>query len=366
MQVFSALVGGVAHDYNNLLSIFHGYTEILQMGIDPGNPLQQYLTEMMGAVERAKTLTAQLLNFSRATVSAPRELRVEKLVRDFHKMLRRMAPENIELVTELEEESGWVMADPRQIETLLSNLVLNACEAMPQGGRLCIELRDAVVAPGSRPAQEGLAPGSYLRLAVSDTGVGIPKDLIRRIFEPSFTSKPPSCNLGLGLFLSSEIVEQSGGKILVESTPGQGSTFEAFLRQIPPPQEPEAKPLPEVSFGKGENILIVEDDGPARKTLATMVSQLGYQAICAANGDEALGVLERKNEIRLVIADMVMPLLGGIRMAEIMRQRWPEIKIILTSGYAVEPPNKTMVEVFLPKPIPRGALIQNIRKLLDA
>ena len=367
MQVFGALVGGVAHDYNNLLSIFHGYTEILQMELDPANPLQAYLTEMVGAVERAKTLTSQLLNFSRAAASAPRALRLDRVVLEFHKMLRRMVGENIELVTELEEECGWVMADPRQIETLLTNLVVNGCEAMPQGGRLCIALKDAVVAPASRQAKAGLKPGRYLLLTVNDTGIGIKEELLARIFEPGFTTKPQGRNSGLGLFLCTEIVEQNGGKILVESFPNQGSTFAIFLPQIEPPAQ-EAPAKQEVFAGKGEKILVVEDDTPARKSLAAIVRRLGFQALCAANGDEAPRILEAEPEIRLVIADIVMPLLGGVEMAAIVRQRWPGIKIILTSGYAFEPPNETIAEyaVFLPKPIPRGALIHNIRKLLDA
>ncbi|MEI6562318.1 MAG: ATP-binding protein [Verrucomicrobiota bacterium] len=369
MQVFGALVGGVAHDFNNVLSIFHGYTEILQMELPEESPLQAYLTEMTAAVERAKTLTGQLSNFSRATTSAPRVLRLESVVQEFRKMLRRMISENVELVILLGEESGWVMADPRQMESLLTNLVVNACEAMPQGGRLSIEIKDAVVTPASRPAEAGLAPGAYVRLAVSDTGIGMEQDLIARIFEPEFTTKPKGRNTGLGLFLCAGIVEQSGGRILVESAPGKGSTFAVYLPALPSPvQEDLEEALPtEVFSGKGEKILIVEDDAPVRKSLALAVRRLGFQVLSAANGDEALRILEGEREIRLVIADIVMPLLSGIEMAEIVHRRWPGIKIILTSGYTVEAPTEASAEytAFLPKPLPRGALIQTIRKLLD-
>ena len=363
-------MGGVAHDFNNVLSIFHGYTEILQMELPGDSPLQAYLTEMTAAVERAKTLTGQLSNFSRATTSAPRALRLERVVQEFRKMLRRMISENVELAILVGEESGWVLADPRQMESLLTNLVVNACEAMPKGGRLSIEIKDAVVTPGSRPAEAGLAPGAYVQLAVSDSGIGMEQDLIARIFEPGFTTKAEGRNTGLGLFLCAGIVESSGGKILVESTPGQGSTFAVYLPLLaaPPQEEPEVA-IPTVgSFGKGEKILIVEDDVPMRKSLVTAVRRLGFQVLSAANGDEALRILEGEREIRLVIADIVMPLLSGIEMAEIVHRRWPEIKIILTSGYTVEVSADAIAEytVFLPKPPPRGALIQNIRKLLDA
>ena len=365
MQVFGALVGGVAHDFNNVLSIFHGYTEILQMELAADSPLQEHLTEMLGAVERAKTLTAQLSNFSRATTSAPRALRLESVLLDFRKMLRRMIRENIELVTLVEEEGGWVMADPRQIESLLTNLVVNACEAMPQGGRLSIELKDEMV---TRP-KAGLKPGAYVRLAVSDTGIGMEEEFAARIFEPGVSTKPGGRSTGLGLFFCAGIVEQSGGKMFVESAPGKGSTFEVYLPKAPPPrpEEPTGPVRGEVFSGKGEKILIVEDDAPLRKSLVTTVRRLGFQALCAANGDEALRILEGEREIRLVIADMVMPLLSGTEMAEVVHQRWPGIKIILTSGYSVEVPAESLAEnaAFLPKPIPRGALIQNIRKLLN-
>jgi two-component system, cell cycle sensor histidine kinase and response regulator CckA len=365
MQVFGSLVGGVAHDFNNLLSIFQGYTEILQMEMDAESPLQEHLNEMLGAVERAKTLTSQLLNFSRATASAPKPILLRTVLVEFHKMLRRLIGENIELVLELEEECGWVMADPRQIESLMTNLVVNACEAMPQVGRLCIALENAVIKSG----KDGLEPGDYVRLAVSDTGIGMENDLVRQIFEPGFTTKTPGRNIGLGLFLCAEIAQQNSAKILVESTPGKGSTFSVFFPRLSSPSQATPKPLEKKDFAaiKAE-ILIVEDDAPTRKSFLTLVRRLGIEARCASNGDEALRILEANPKIRLVIADIVMPLLGGIEMATIMRKRWPGTKLILTSGYSSEPPSEAVAEhaVFLPKPIPPGVLIQNIRNLLDA
>jgi len=369
MQVFGELVGGVAHDFNNLLSIFHGYTEILQTELAPDNPLQEYLSEMTAAVERAKTLTSQLLNFSRTTPSAPRALRLESVLLEFRKMLRRMIGEKIELVLEMEDACGWVMADPREIETLLTNLVVNACEAMPQGGRLSLELTDVVIARTSRRIKAGLAPGAYVQLAIRDTGVGMEQDLLPRIFEQGFTTKPPGRNTGLGLAVGTGIVEHSGGKIFAESTPGKGSTFTVFLPRLqsPPPEKPLQKQK-EVFSGKGENILIVEDDAPVRKNLAARMRRLGYRALCAANGDAALRILETEREIRLVIADIIMPLMGGVELAEIIRQRWPGTKIALTSGYVFDPPTDTIsnYDAFLPKPISSGALIHNLRNLLDA
>ena len=360
-------MGGVAHDFNNLLSIFHGYTEILQMEIAPGSPLQNHLNEMRAAVERAKTLTSQLLNFSRTTESAPRILRLEGVLLEFRKMMKRLIGENIELVLVMEEECGWVLADPRQIETLLINLVVNACEAMPEGGRLSIELRNVVVARTHCRVKAGLEPGPYVQIAVSDTGVGMEKDLIHRIFERGFTTRHLGRNSGLGLSVCTEIVEQRGGKIFAQSTPGKGSMFAVFLPRLPSPLQGEPEPN-EVFSGKGEKILIVEDDAPVRKSLAARVRRLGCRPLCAANGDEALRILAMESEIRLVIADIIMPLMGGIELAGIVRQRWPGTKFALTSGYVFEPPTDTISNdtAFLPKPISRGALIHNLRKLLNA
>ena len=368
-QVSGELVGGVAHDFNNLLSIFHGYTEILQTELAPEDPLQEYLHEMAVAVERAKTLTSQLLNFSRPTPSAPRAVRLENVLLEFRKMLRRMAGEDIELVLATEDSRGWIMADPRRIETVLAHLVANACQAMPQGGRLSLELADVALARTSRWVQAGLKPGAYVQIAVRDTGIGMEQDLLGCIFEPGFTTKPKESSSGLGLAVCTEIVEQSGGKIFVESSPGKGSTFMVLLPQLPtPPSEAPHQKRKEVFSGNGEKILIVEDDAPGRKKLVESVRRLGFQALCAANGEEALRILEAQGEIRLVIADVIMPLLGGVELAGLVRQRWPGTKVVLTSGYVFESPTDTIFNntPFLPKPISRSDLIHTFRKILDA
>lgn len=344
------LVGGVAHDFNNLLSIFHGYTEILQTELAPGDPLQEYLGEMMAAVERAKTLTSQLLNFSRPIQSAPRPLRVESVLLEFRKMLRRMVGEHIELVLTLEEECGWVMADPRQIETVLTQLVGNACKAMPGGGRLSIELCEIALSPASRHVKAGLAAGPYVQIAVRDTSA--------------------EAKNAVDLGICTRIVEQTGGKIITENLPGRrGRTFAILLPRLPaPPEEKPRRTTPEVFLGKGELILIVEDDARVRKSLADRVRQLGCQALCAGSGDEALRILEAQDEIRLVITDIIMPILGGVELSEIVRRRWPAIKLVLTSGYAFDPPKNIISHSipFLPKPISTGALTHTFLNLLNA
>jgi len=368
MQVFGELAGGVAHDFNNLLTIFHGYTEILQAGTKPGDPHQEYLSEMAHAVERAKALTSQLLNFSSKKPGTLEALRLGAVVMDFYKMLRRIIGENIELVTDIPEKGGWVMADPRQLETVLVNLVVNACQAMPKRGRLSIVVAETVLAPGDRRVRAGWKPGPYVQMTVSDNGIGMNKAFLKRIF-----AQEPGC----GLSICSGIVEQSGGKIAAESAPGKGSKFKVFLPRIAPPTSiglgnasAVSSKNAAVSFGKGKKILIVEDDIPVRKTLASLVRGFGCRVFCAANGDEALRILERERKIRLVITDMIMPLMGGIELVELIRYRWPGAKILLTSGYTFELPEiidpKITSTVFLPKPLSRGVLAAKLRELLDA
>jgi len=358
MEVFGKLTSGIAHDFNNLLTVFHGYTELLQAGILPNDPRTEFLEEMVGAVERAKTLTAQLLNFSRIRTDAPRPVRLAGVLPEFYKMLRRIIGENIELVTEIDEKSGWVMADPRQIEVVIINLVVNACEAMPKGGRLAIELAKR---------------GRYVQIVISDSGIGMEKAVLSRILKPTVSKNSPSQLPGLGLPTCLQIIEHCGGKITAESTPGKGTTFRISLPRIEPPSKEDADnnaPFQGTSLsGKGEKVLIVEDDSSVQATVAAMARGLGYHVVCAANGNEALRILKREHEIRLVICDLVMPLMGGSELAEAIRRHWPGLRILLTSGYASASPltitQKLNNTAFLPKPLSRGVLAGKLRELLD-
>jgi len=325
----------------------------------PEDPRHVYLEEMASAVERAKELTSQLMNFCQKKQDSPMAIRLGGVLLDFRKMLRRIIGENIELVTNIEEDSGWVMVNPRQIETVVLNLVVNACEAMPHGGRLSIDL---------------VEQARFLQIVVSDTGVGMEKTFLDRIFKPTGTSGAQESAPVLGLPTCLAIVEQIGGKITAKSTPGKGSTFRISLPRIASPITDGPKgALPKknaVSSGNGEKILIVEDDASAQGTVAALVRGMGYHVICAANGDEAQRILERKSEIRLVICDIVMPLMGGTELTKVIHHRWPGVKILLTSGYASAPFEKSPPilnhTAFLPKPLSRGVLAGKIRELLNA
>lgn len=373
LRVFGAFAGGVAHDFNNLLTIFHGYTEILQMGIAADDPRQAYLGEMARAVERARALTTQILDFNRKKQDVPVPLSLGTFLLGFRKMLRRIVGEEIELSLQMEEGNGWAVAAPGAVESLLLNLVANACEAMPRGGRLLLELDEIVLARSDRRVRAGWKPGPYVRISVHDTGAGIPKGDLQRIFDPGFTTHPEREAPGLGLPVCAAIAEESGGRLTAKSVAGKGSVFCLFLPRIAPPprKEPPAAAVLKAptAFGKGRKVLVVEDDVSVNRMLATMVRQLGFQPLCAANGEEALALLEGKPGIRLLIADLVMPLMGGSALAEIVHKRWPRVGILLISGYTLESPQPTILQgftpLFLPKPLAIGALARKLREILN-
>ncbi len=371
LRVFGEFAGGVAHDFNNLLTIFHGYTEMLQAGIAADDPRQEYLGEMVGAVERARALTTQILHFNRKKETPPSPLPLGTLLLSFRRMLRRIAGEKIELTVHAEEGSGWTVVASGLVESLLLNLAANACEAMPGGGCLSLELDEIVLSSSDRRVRAGWKPGPYVRVSVRDTGAGIPKGGLKRIFEPGFTTHPEREAPGMGLSLCAAIAEESGGKLTVESVPGKGSVFRLFLPRIQPsPREklPARREAP-AAFGKGKKVLVVDDDAPVRKAVAAMVRRLGFRPLCAAHGEEALRMLEREPGIRLLIADLVMPLMGGGALAETVRERWPRVGVLLISGYTLEPPGAPVFParspLFLPKPLAFGALARKLRELLN-
>ncbi len=374
MEVFGRLAGGIAHDFNNLLTVFSGYTELLISEFSDSHPHREYLDEMQRAAERAAALTSQLLAFGRLQRSAPREVNLGDLLMELKKMLRRLIGEDIELVISVAEELGSVYADPRQLETVLINLIVNARDAMPHGGRLSIEAANSVLRPeGQRSEAVNLKPGAYVVLSVADTGIGIEASLCRRIFEPFFTTKAPGEGTGLGLSTCYGIVEQCGGSMTVASTPGKGSTFRIYLPRsksvaVAGRSDGSSKRPARLPRGNGETILLVEDDPAVQKIYSTILRRLGYTVICGSNGDEALRIAGQHPEIRLVITDVVMPLMSGTDLAEELRHLLPKTKIVLTSGYlseSIESADSTRRTPFLPKPLTRDILASTLRDLLE-
>ena len=253
-----------------------------------------------------------------------------------------------------EEESGWVLADPRQMEAVVLNLVVNACQAMPRGGRLSLRLEETA---------------SVVCLTVSDTGTGMEQTVLERIFEPGFTTRPEGCGSGRGLSTCAAILTEHGGGISAKSKPGKGSSFHVWLPRVQPRRE-SAEEAGEAAVldGGGRRVLVVDDDFCVQECVAGMVRRLGFEPVCASNGEQARRILEREREIALVIADVVMPLMGGTELAEIVHRQWPGTKILLTSGYLFEPPaaNHTILTspAFLPKPLSFRLLVPKIRELL--
>ena len=370
MEAFGRLAGGVAHDFNNLLTVFAGYTEMLDSEMAPADPRRDYLNEMRRAGERASSLTSQLLAFSRMQYFSPRSIDLGHVVLEMRKMMRRLIGEDIELVTDLAEDLGSVMTDPRQIETVLINLAVNARDAMPRGGRLLLETANVQIRPNDRRVLAGWKPGSYVQIAVTDTGCGMDEAVRNRIFEPFFTTKEPGHGTGLGLSTCYGIVQQSAGQITVESTPGKGTTFRIFLPRIrKAPGKAKPEPQAAIPRGAGETVLLVDDDAAVKKIHSTLLKSLGYEVLNASNGEEALRVAGNHLQIRLVITDMVMPLMNGTDLAGAIRDVLPQAKVLLTSGYASEPDlvsGGAARTRFLPKPLTRNILAHTLRELLDA
>jgi len=373
MDAFGRLAGGIAHDFNNLLTVFSGYTDLLLAELTGHDPRREYLVEMQRAAERASSLTSQLLAFSRMQRSTPRIVHLGEVLDDLQKMLRRLIGEDLKLETGVADGLWPVFVDPRQLETVLINLAVNARDAMPHGGRLSIGISNAQVRSTDRRVRAGWKPGAYVQLAVSDTGIGMDPALCARIFEPFFTTKAPGQGTGLGLATCYGIVEQSGGRIFVESTPGQGSTFRIYLpraaRTAEKTERRTGRRRHEVPPGKGETVLLVEDDPAVRKIYGATLRQLGYKTLCGCDGNEALEIAVRHPEIRVVITDLVMPRMNGADLAEELRQIRPDAKVVLISGYVSHPAETPAAlpprNAFLPKPLSRDILARKLRELLE-
>ncbi len=336
LEALGRLAGGVAHDFNNLLTAILGYCELVGTQMSRDGRHYSEVEEISRAGRRAADLVRQLLAFSRRHVFQPRHVRLNEVVGEMEQMLRRLIRADIELVTVLDPELHGVVADPGQIEQVITNLVVNARDAMPRGGTLTITTRNADLDDRFARGHPPLEPGGHVCLEVRDSGEGIDAELRESIFEPFFTTKGVGQGTGLGLSVVYGIVEQSGGHILVESEPGCGSTFSVYLprarasageRSPGPPPEPDA-------LGGEETILLVEDEALVRHLAAQILSGHGYRILNAADGRQALDIAASfEGRIDLLLTDVVMPeLLGPGLAAETLELR-PEIKVLFMSGY---------------------------------
>jgi PAS domain S-box-containing protein len=380
MGVIGQLASGVAHDFNNILGVIMGYGDMITSELDPDSPLRKCTEEIRHATERAAGLTRQLLIFSRKQTVQPVVLDLNDVVKDLNKILRRLIDENIEMTMVPGKQTGRVKADSGYVGQVLMNLVINARDAMPNGGKLTIATNNVTldenysptgVIPGL-PAEASAKAGDYVMLSVSDTGTGMTEEVKAHMFETFFTTKPLGKGTGLGLATCQTIVQQSGGHIDVDSEVGKGTTFKIYFPRVEQPLDVAARPIPTGPLPHGtETLLIVEDDPSVRHLAAGVLEAQGYTVLRANNGQDALHVARehKGSPIRLVVTDVIMPLMGGKVMAEWLKTTYPGLKILFTSGYT----DDAIVQhgvlepgvVFLPKPYTLAVLARKVREMLD-
>jgi PAS domain S-box-containing protein len=373
MEAVGLLAGGVAHDFNNLLMLIQAHNERLRSGLVAESPAQRESQGIERAVSRAASLTNRLLAFSRRQVLQPQVMDLNEVLGEVAKMLDRLIEKNITLQVERAQNLWPVKADPGQIEQLIMNLAVNARDAMPQGGKLLVKTSNQEVAGVHPRLQDGVRPGRYVLLVVSDNGVGMDSETQAHMFEPFYTTKEPGKGTGLGLAIVYGVVKQLGGWTCVNSQRGQGTTFEIYLpraegTKVPAPVE---KILDLTTVPKGtETILLVEDEGGIRELASDFLQGRGYMVLTAMDGNEALRIAQgHEHLIHLLVTDIVMPNVGGKELSQRLRQVRPQIKVLFMSGYPDHPALAStelgVQSTVLQKPFSLDMLAHKVRDLLD-
>ncbi|HYA31941.1 MAG TPA: PAS domain S-box protein, partial [Thermodesulfovibrionales bacterium] len=371
MEAIGQLAGGVAHDFNNILTAIMGYAGMLQIKMDENNPLKEDVEEIISSAERASQLTQNLLAFSRKQALSPKPINLNEVVANVESLLLRIIGEDIELRITISEPDLTVMADKGQIEQVLMNLCTNARDAMPDGGTLTIETGRAEVGQEHLRKHGPGKPGVYARITVSDTGEGMDEKTRERIFEPFFTTKELGKGTGLGLALVYAIVKQNEGYIDVRSEPHKGSSFVISLPIIQSEVEKAKTVGTDLPTGGPETILLAEDDRDVRRLTKEVLEKFGYKVIEAQDGEEAVTTFrQHKETVRLLVFDVVMPKKNGLEAYEEIRKIRPEIAVLFTSGYtdkvAFKPGTLAERVYFSEKPISPRKLLHKVRELLDA
>ena len=370
MEAVGRLAGGIAHDFNNILSGIKGFAAVMAQDLPPSGRLYEEAMQILRAAERAETLTRHLLAFSRRQVMEPTVIALGAFVSGLMPLLRRLIGEDIELGT---DASGpdQVMADPTQLEQIILNLAVNARDAMPQGGRLQIDVSAVELDETMASQCVDCVPGPYVLMEVSDTGVGMDRATQARVFEPFFTTKPRGKGTGLGLATAYGIIKQSGGHITVSSELGKGTRFRIYLplssEAVTPVHESRR---PELTEPGTETVLVAEDDDLVRGLATHVLRRNGYEVLEAASGEEALALSDHHaGPIQLLVSDVVMPRMSGRVLADRLRQQRPELRVLLMSGH---PPDALLEhgvdnpeEALLEKPFGAGTLLERVRLMLD-
>lgn len=371
LESIGRLAGGIAHDFNNMLTAINGYSELTLRRLASDDPLRQNIEEIRKAGGRSAELTRQLLAFSRRQMLQPKVVDIDQVVLDTSLMLKRLIGEDVELITLVGKNVARIQADPGQLSQVLMNLVVNARDAMPDGGTITIETRNVNLDEQYARQHVSVRPGPYVMLSVSDTGIGMDAETKKQIFEPFFTTKEVGKGTGLGLSTVYGIVKQSNGNVWVYSELGKGTAFKIYLPQFEEPNSVSLEPQPAASFSWGsETILIVEDEDMVRSLSREVLESCGYTVIVASNGVEALTVCEQhKDQIHLLITDIVMPQMGGRELAEKLSVAYPKVRVLFTSGYTDDAiVRHGIIEDdanFIQKPFNLDDLARKVRELLD-
>jgi PAS domain S-box-containing protein len=335
MEAIGQLAGGIAHDFNNLLAVIQSYGQFLVQDIDTGDSKRGDVEQILFAAEAAAGLTRQLLAFSRQQVLKPEVLDPNAVIRELEKMLRRVIGEDMEYVAVLDPAIGRVRADAGQLQQILMNLVVNARDAMPRGGKLTLETGNVVLDDEYARLHEGVSAGEYVAISVTDTGTGMDAETQLRIFEPFFTTKVVGRGTGLGLSTVYGIVQQSGGHIWVYSEPGRGTTFRIYLPLVDEPTSGARRALPAEPVGGSETVLVVEDNEAVRMAISRILRRAGYDVLEAEGAADARAVCsDPRRVVHLLITDVVMPQVSGPDLAVELTALRPELKVLFMSGYS--------------------------------
>jgi CheY-like chemotaxis protein len=369
MEAIGRLAGGVAHDFNNLLTVITGYSERLQSSLAEADPLRRAADAIRRSADRAASLTQQLLAFSRRQILAPSVFEPNAAITGVQKLLARMLGEDVRLEVSLGADAGHVMADPHQIEQVLLNLAVNSRDAMPEGGTLTLRTRQVRAADAAQLATLWPGDTALVEIAVADTGCGMDEETLSHLFEPFFTTKPQSKGTGLGLPTVYGIVQQSSGRIFVDSAPGRGTTFRIYLPRVDAPVQapgttPKAGPP-----GAGETILLVEDEEPVRTLLRDVLRRFGYTVLEAPDGPEAEEAsAAHPGTIDLLLTDLVMPRMNGMQVAASITGSRPGTRVLYMSGFTDHPLVQRGVAdgrmAFIAKPFTPEGLARKIREVL--
>jgi signal transduction histidine kinase/CheY-like chemotaxis protein len=369
LEAVGQLAGGVAHDFNNLLTVIEGHAALAERALPAGHPARADLEHVGAATRRAAELTRHLLAFARREIIEPRVLHPRSLVEESQQMLRRLIGERIGFEVDVPATLPWIRIDRGQFEQVLVNLVVNARDAMPQGGRIAIGASEVTVPEEAGDRFPGAAAGRHVEFRVSDSGTGIAAQVQPHIFEPFFTTKQPGQGTGLGLSTCFGIVRQAGGQMWFESAEGSGTTFHVLLPAVPAPQPELAPETVPAAKGAGREVILLVEDEPAIRTIAERgLSGLGYRVHSAADGAEATVRAEELGDtVDLLVTDVIMPGILGRDLAERLVARFPRMKVLYVSGYGRDNLEGQLAEGthFLAKPFGPGELAEKVRAVLD-